>query len=221
MFEERNIEAMDSGDVLLLMIIGTSVWVLVDAKTIGVRKSGTKAFFNMGPVGWFFACLLMWIIAFPAYIAKRPEYKRMVVAQGDELSAGPSATEPAKKGRPWLSWIVGGIAVLIGLGLIIAFSTMDALDINGLPKCDSYLAKDTAKRAFANSALNKIVNLEIISFEHVEYMVRVNADDDKTLCKAEVLTNVGKRVMFYTISKTADGNYYVYASLKPENDEAQ
>jgi hypothetical protein len=67
----------------LLLVFGTSVWVLVDARTIGVEKGRIKGFFNMGPTGWFFSCLLCWIVAFPAYLVKRPEYMR-VAASGRE-----------------------------------------------------------------------------------------------------------------------------------------
>jgi Short C-terminal domain len=61
----------------LLVVLGTSVWVLIDSRTIGVEKGQTKGFFNMGPAGWFFSCLLCWIVAFPAYLVKRPGYKRV------------------------------------------------------------------------------------------------------------------------------------------------
>jgi len=60
-----------------LIILGTSIWVLFDAKSIGVKKGQVKGLGNMGPWGWFFACLLIWIIAFPLYLAKRPEFKRI------------------------------------------------------------------------------------------------------------------------------------------------
>jgi hypothetical protein len=63
----------------LFLVFGTSVWVLVDSRTIGVKKGQIKGFFNMGPTGWFFSCLLCWIVAFPAYLVKRPEYKRVSV----------------------------------------------------------------------------------------------------------------------------------------------
>jgi hypothetical protein len=63
-----------------LIVLGTSVWVLVDSRTIGVAKGQIKGFFNMGPTGWFFSCLLCWIVAFPAYLVKRPEYKRVIAA---------------------------------------------------------------------------------------------------------------------------------------------
>ena len=58
-------------------ILGTSIWVLFDAKTIGVRKGLVKGFFDMGRWGWFFSCLMVWIIAFPIYVAKRGEFKRL------------------------------------------------------------------------------------------------------------------------------------------------
>ena len=58
----------------VLVVLGTSVWVLVDARTIGVEKGRIKGFFDMGPTGWFFSCLLCWIVAFPAYLVKRREY---------------------------------------------------------------------------------------------------------------------------------------------------
>lgn len=60
-----------------IVIIATSLWVLVDAKTIGIRKGQINGFFNMGPWGWFFVCLLFWIVGFPFYLAKRGEYKRV------------------------------------------------------------------------------------------------------------------------------------------------
>lgn len=62
-----------------IVVIATSLWVLVDAKTIGVRKGQITGFFNMGPWGWFFVCLLFWIVGFPFYLAKRGEYKRLNV----------------------------------------------------------------------------------------------------------------------------------------------
>jgi len=60
-----------------LLVLGTSIWVLFDAKTIGVKKGQIEGIANMGAWGWFFACLLLWIIGFPVYLAKRGEYKRI------------------------------------------------------------------------------------------------------------------------------------------------
>ena len=63
--------------VVLLIVIGTSIWVFADAKSLGVRKGQLKGVCDMGPVGWFFACLGIWIIAFPMYLASRSELRRI------------------------------------------------------------------------------------------------------------------------------------------------
>lgn len=63
-------------ELTLLVMAGTSLWVLVDSKSIGVKKGKIKGFFDMGRAGWFFSCVLIWIVAFPAYLVKRNEYKR-------------------------------------------------------------------------------------------------------------------------------------------------
>lgn len=58
-----------------LMVIGTSIWVYFDATTIGVKKGQVSGVADMNPGGWFLACLLLWIIAFPLYLSKRAEFK--------------------------------------------------------------------------------------------------------------------------------------------------
>jgi hypothetical protein len=50
--------------------------VLIDAKTIGVKKGQIAGMGNMEPWGWFFSCLLLWIVGFPFYVAKRGEFKK-------------------------------------------------------------------------------------------------------------------------------------------------
>jgi hypothetical protein len=66
---------MDS--IVLIIVLATSIWVLVDAKTIGVKKGQISGVANMGPGGWFFVCLLLWIVGFPFYLAKRGEFKKI------------------------------------------------------------------------------------------------------------------------------------------------
>lgn len=68
---------MEAEDLVVMLIIGTAIWVLIDAKTIGARKGLTKGFFDLSPFGWFVVTLLLWIVGFPAYLAKRGELKRL------------------------------------------------------------------------------------------------------------------------------------------------
>ena len=65
------------GTLVWIMVIVTSIWVLVDAKTIGVKKGQITGVANMGPFGWFIVCLLLWIVGFPFYLAKRGEFKKI------------------------------------------------------------------------------------------------------------------------------------------------
>ena len=65
------------GYLLFLVVIGSSIWVVADAKSIGIRKGQIKGFSDLGPWGWFFACLLLWIVGFPLYLVQRSEYKRI------------------------------------------------------------------------------------------------------------------------------------------------
>jgi len=74
-------------DLLPLVVFGTSFWVLIDARNIGIRKGTTTGFFNMGPTGWFIACLLCWIAAFPVYLVKRREHM-LNAAAGDQAGSG-------------------------------------------------------------------------------------------------------------------------------------
>lgn len=61
-------------DVVGGVILLCSCWVAYDDSKIGVRKGAIRGFFNMGVVGWFFSCLMLFIVAFPAYLIKRPLY---------------------------------------------------------------------------------------------------------------------------------------------------
>ncbi|MEJ2420240.1 MAG: hypothetical protein P8018_00670 [Acidobacteriota bacterium] len=60
-----------------LIVVGTSLWVLVDALNIGVKRGQMKGVASSGPVTWAVGCLLLWIIIFPWYLIVRNKYKRI------------------------------------------------------------------------------------------------------------------------------------------------
>jgi hypothetical protein len=72
-----------------LIVIVTSIGVGVDASSNGIKAGQTKGLFNMGPLGWCLACLLIWIVAFPAYLIKRSDL--IAAANGQVPAAAPSA----------------------------------------------------------------------------------------------------------------------------------
>jgi hypothetical protein len=82
--------------VIWLVIIGTSIWVAVDSSNIGARKGLVKGSGNMGPAGWFFCCLLIWIIGFPVYLAKRSEIKAAAAASNVSVPTPVNAGQVAQ-----------------------------------------------------------------------------------------------------------------------------
>lgn len=57
----------------LAIVSGCAIWVLLDARRIGVVKGRFTGLANMGPWGWCIACFFLWIITFPLYVVKRRE----------------------------------------------------------------------------------------------------------------------------------------------------
>lgn len=52
--------------IILLIILGTAVWAASDVRT---RRAAGKT--TDSPWSWLAACLLMWVIMFPAYLWSR------------------------------------------------------------------------------------------------------------------------------------------------------
>ena len=63
--------------VTWIVVIVSSLWVLSDARAIGIRKGQVRGLGNLSPAGWFIACLLLWIPAFPYYLYKRRQFQRI------------------------------------------------------------------------------------------------------------------------------------------------
>lgn len=78
-----------------LVVIGTSLWVLQDASTIGVRKGLQTGVTDMGVGGWFFCCLLFWIIAFPLYLSSRQTIIAAVAGE-KRVPVIPSVPDPKR-----------------------------------------------------------------------------------------------------------------------------
>lgn len=106
-----------------IIVIATSIWVLIDAKTIGIKKGQIQGMGNLGPWGWFFACLLIWIIGFPFYLAKRSEFKHINSSLPEEDQSIKAETPEPKKGISIIGWI--GIIFFGGIALLALFGQRD------------------------------------------------------------------------------------------------
>jgi uncharacterized membrane protein len=58
-------------EFVLLIVIGTSVWVGFDAQANKITSSAGEYTAWNGAVGWVLICLLLWIVGFPAYLVRR------------------------------------------------------------------------------------------------------------------------------------------------------
>jgi hypothetical protein len=59
----------------LVLVLTTDLWVYADASSQADR--GTPVVFSAGafrlhtPIGWFLACLILWVVFFPTYVVGR------------------------------------------------------------------------------------------------------------------------------------------------------
>ena len=75
--------------LIFFVVLGTSIWMAFDASKIGYDKKDVAGIAGMGPVGWFFAGLLLWIVSFPLYLASRNKLKEAAARKnGGQMGAG-------------------------------------------------------------------------------------------------------------------------------------
>jgi hypothetical protein len=75
-----------------LIVVASAIWVVIDAKNIGVKKGLVTGLGNIGPWGWFFVTLLLWIIGFPMYLYYRGKFKLAVAGASNSDKASISAS---------------------------------------------------------------------------------------------------------------------------------
>jgi|HubBroStandDraft_1064217.scaffolds.fasta_scaffold23826_2 hypothetical protein len=61
--------------IIAVIFLLSAIAVAADASHIGAHKGLITGLGNMAPSGWFFAVLLLWIIALPLYLTERPRIR--------------------------------------------------------------------------------------------------------------------------------------------------
>jgi hypothetical protein len=90
------------GGFMWLVVVGTSIWMAADAAQIDYDKRDVRGLGAMNPVGWFFAGMLLWIVAFPLYLFKRGELKAAGERRKQLMASMPHQLPPAP--RPEDAW---------------------------------------------------------------------------------------------------------------------
>jgi tetratricopeptide (TPR) repeat protein len=88
------------GAFVWLVVLGTSIWVYLDAKKIGVKKGQLDGFCDLGPGAWAVVCLLLWIIGFPAYLIKRGEYIKINRGDSEETTVSEADIQVKTSAEP-------------------------------------------------------------------------------------------------------------------------
>jgi len=82
--------------LILLVVIGTSIWVAIDASNLGAPRDRNLGVAGSSPIAWLLACLLFWIVFFPLYLAKRGKIR---AAGQDYRSGGTQASSGPVQGE--------------------------------------------------------------------------------------------------------------------------
>lgn len=74
---------------LAIILIASAVSVAYDASRLGARRGALGGgLLDMGPISWFFACLLIPIIGIPCYFVARPRLTRRARALAADPVSG-------------------------------------------------------------------------------------------------------------------------------------
>ena len=82
--------------LIFVMVLATSIWVAVDASNLGAPRDRNLGVAGSSPLAWGLACIVMWIVFFPLYLAKRTKIRAAGLAHRHETmrpSPGPAAGE--------------------------------------------------------------------------------------------------------------------------------
>jgi hypothetical protein len=167
--------------ILWMIVVASSIWVLVDAKSIGVQKGQIKGMGDIGPWGWFFVCLLFWIIGFPFYLAKRGEYKR-INGKGD----GSAVTT-----------VIGSVLIAVQVAVIIMLFTGDI-------KMRTSDLQDEVRKNIAESWAKEpaLANAKILAFR----LIHKTGNQYEGLLEASALGVTEKLV----VDVTYDGKQFLW-----------
>ncbi len=182
--------------LIFLLVIGTSVWVLFDAKALGVKKGQISGIANMGPTAWFFGCLLLWIVAFPLYLTKRDDFKR---ANGQDAGKGRIKTQ------------AGWVVVLIVIGIFI-FQLKNLVSPASAPACADNETRQLVTSIFMKEAKTQVrQNSEITAGRKVS---DTQWDSNWTEIASRIVVRV-ENIRTKEFNKTV-GSYFCAADLHYE-----
>lgn len=135
--------------IVPVTVVLSSIWVWMDARSIGVERGQITGLGNLGPLGWLIACLGLWLVAFPFYLLSRP-----ALLDANGRAPGPFPVR------------------LVGLALVVlvGFVTVQALQRDSRPSLEEIQRQTLAsmEATFAGNAAMQGVRVRSIEVTHVD-----------------------------------------------------
>ena len=164
----------------LLIVIGSSIWVYIDARRLEMKEEGPGDPAHKGPGGWFMFCLVLWIISFPAYLIQRGRY-------GFRGQPG-SAT-----GVKAVGFSLVGVLVLLGVLTFVGSIKMTTPDLE--QQVQQSMKEHLAKSPQYGEAVVKGVQLVHKSGNEYEGLVTLSLRGSEIIQPVEVVFD-GKQFMW-------------------------
>jgi hypothetical protein len=104
------------GTIITLVLLWTSLWMYLESRKFGYDKRDIQGMAAIGPRGWFFGGLLLWIVAFPLYLASREKLKAAGEARRQKLASEGVEIKPPSKAGPAFAIIALSVITLAVIG---------------------------------------------------------------------------------------------------------
>lgn len=161
---------------IILIVLATSIVVFFDSKRLSNTAGGFLfGVWIPGHWAWFLSCLLLWIVAFPAYLIYR---KRQLVRDD----------KPNKYGFP----IFGTISIVT----ILALFGFSFAQLGKLPTCE--FAATQAKEAAQSIIVRNGIKAEIHAIVKIQEVGQDN-DAETRVCQATLISSLGHDQLMYVV----------------------
>lgn len=185
--------------IIAVTVTISALWVYLDATKNNIGKiEDAKGMFNMSAGAWGIVTLLLWIIGFPAYLAKRGDL--IEKAKANPVSATGRTAKAAAFG------IVGGLWVFMTLGGVV---------LSALPACDGTATKSLIGQIVNDMPIVQAAGAQFVSLKGIAEQ-GYNESTQVRACNATLVTTAGENNLQYHVKwlNKQTGEFYVEAQIR-------
>jgi hypothetical protein len=127
------------GALIGLIVGGSALWMYLESRSFGYEKGDIAGLAALNPAGWFLTGLLLWVVAFPLYLASRAQLRAAGKQRVAALTAeGRYAPKPRSAAGPVAASLTAlAVALLFasqggGLSFVAGIDACDSTSVQGL-----------------------------------------------------------------------------------------